>query len=85
MQHQVEQQRRLIDGDDLAQGRVEYAKVDLETDRRIFGWIRGVCTLKQTRSEVIVLRRIVVRQDQDEQQALVGQRKVFAEREHHIR
>lgn len=84
MQHQVQEQGRLIYCHNLTQGIVQHTKINLETDGRLLGRIRGISTVKKTVPETVVLRGIVIGQDEDEQETLIGQRKVLAERQYYI-
>lgn len=84
MQHQVQEQSRLINGHNLTYCIVQNTEIDLETDGRLLRRIRGISTVEQAVPETVVLRGVVIGQDKDEQETLIGQRKVFAERQHYI-
>lgn len=83
MQQQVQQQRGLVYGHDLAQCAVEHPEIDLKANR-LFRHVGGVGALKKAIPETVVDGRVVVRQNEDQQQALVGQRKLLSKGQHNI-
>lgn len=80
VQQNVEQQRGLINGHNATQGVVEMRKVDPERGGVLLGG-RLLCigAGKQCVPVGVFLGRVVIDDDQDEQETLVGERVVLAE------